>query len=102
MHNIIYLDYRSSSSKKKIMKNIERIVSKTGDAPYHYNLKFHKDIVCKNREEAKKKIEHLDNGWYDDHAVFYKDGRKKFWLVKIEYHCQFKESKCNIRLLSFY
>jgi hypothetical protein len=29
----------------------------------------------------------LDKGWYDDHAVRFRDGRKIFWLVKVEYHC---------------
>jgi hypothetical protein len=50
-------------------------------------LKFHRDIVCANRAEAMKKVTELDKGWYDDHAVFYKDGRKKNWLVKCEWHC---------------
>jgi hypothetical protein len=29
----------------------------------------------------------LDKGWYDDHAVRFRDGRKIYWLVKIEWHC---------------
>ena len=37
--------------------------------------------------EAMEKLASLDRGWYDDHAVFYKDGRKKYWLVKVEWHC---------------
>ena len=32
-------------------------------------------------------IEKMDNGWYDDHAVRYRDGRKIYWLVKVEWHC---------------
>jgi hypothetical protein len=48
---------------------------------------FHKEPVYKNRDEAKKAIEKLDKGWYDDHAVRYRDGRKIYWLVKVEWHC---------------
>jgi hypothetical protein len=54
---------------------------------YHGDLKFHEEPVYKNRDEAKKAIEQLDKGWYDDHAVRYRDGRKIYWLVKYEYHC---------------
>ena len=43
--------------------------------------------IDKNYEEAIAKVTALDKGWYDDHAVFYKDGRKKNWLVKCEWHC---------------
>lgn len=87
MHCIRHLDYHCSDSEKKIMKDITSIVDRDGDAPYHGNLSFHRNIVCKDRAEAEKKIDQLDKGWYSDHAVFYKQGRKKFWLVKIEYHC---------------
>ena len=38
-------------------------------------------------EEAMEKLASLDKGWYDDHAVMFRDGRKKFWLVKVEWHC---------------
>ena len=54
---------------------------------YHGNMTVHKDIICKNREEAERMIERLDTGWYSDHAVRYKDGRKLTWLIKYEYHC---------------
>ena len=36
--------------------------------------------------DSEKAIEKFDKGWYSDHAVRYRDGRKIFWLVKIEYH----------------
>lgn len=40
----------------------------------------------KNRAEALAAIEKMDRDWYDDHAVRYRDDRKIFWLVKVEYH----------------
>lgn len=87
-HSIGYLEYHCSTSEKQILKDLNRFAFDSEETSgYHGGLVFHKDIVCKNRDEAVKKIEELDNGWYDDHAVYFKDGRKKYWLVKYEYHC---------------
>lgn len=86
MHNIYYLSYHCSVSKHKIMNDIKERVKWEGDYPYHGQLAFHDDIICKDEDEARKTIKTLDRGFYDDHAVFYKDGRKKYWLVKIEFH----------------
>ena len=87
-HAIQYLDYHCSTSEKQILKDLNRFAYDPEErSGYHGNLKFHRDIVCKNRDEAKNAIDKLDRCWYDDHAVFYMDGRKKYWLVKCEYHC---------------
>lgn len=88
MHQIEHLTYHCSVSEKSILKDINRFAYDPQETSgYHGGLKFHRDIVCKNYDEAMKKIEELDNGWYDDHAVMYRDGRKKYWLVKVEWHC---------------
>lgn len=87
-HAIKYLDYHCSTSEKQILKDVNSFAYDPQETSgYHGNLKFHRDIVCRNREEAMEKLQELDKGWYDDHAIFYKDSRKKFWLVKIEWHC---------------
>lgn len=87
-HCIRHLDYHCSVSEKKILKDLNTFAFDPQESMgYHGNLKFHRDIICKNREEAEAKLKKLDKGWYDDHAVFYKDGRKKYWLVKCEWHC---------------
>lgn len=87
-HAIKYLDYHCSTSEKQILKDINSFAYDPQETcGYHGNLKFHRDIVCRNREEAMEKLQELDKGWYDDHAIFYKESRKKFWLVKIEWHC---------------
>ena len=87
-HQIEYLDYHCSTTEKQILKDLNRFAYDLQEtSSYHGNLKFHRDIVCANRAEAMKKVTELDKGWYDDHAVFYKDGRKKNWLVKCEWHC---------------
>lgn len=87
-HQIEYLDYHCSITEKQILKDLNRFAYDPQEtSSYHGNLKFHRDIVCANRAEAMKKVTELDKGWYDDHAVFYKDGHKKNWLVKCEWHC---------------
>ena len=87
-HAIKYLTYHCSKSESAILKDINSFAYDPQESNgYHGNLTFHRDIVCKNIEEAEEKLKELDKGWYDDHAVFYRDGRKKFWLVKVEWHC---------------
>ena len=86
-HEIRYLDFHCSISEKAIMKEIGRFAYDPQESSgYHGNLKFVKDPVYKNRDEAMKAISTRDKGWYDDWAVRYRDGRKIFWLVKVEYH----------------
>lgn len=87
-HAIGYRVYHCSVSKKKILADLNGFAYDPEETSgYHGNLKFHEDIICKNEEKAREVIGQLDKGWYDDHAVFFKDGRKKFWLIKFEYHC---------------
>jgi hypothetical protein len=86
-HAIGHRIYHCSTSEKQILKDLNSFAYDPEETSgYHGNLTFHKDIVCRNAEEAYQKLEELDKGWYDDHAVFFKDGRKKFWMVKYEYH----------------
>ena len=87
-HQIGYRIYHCSTSEAQILKDLNSFAYDPQESSgYHGNLKFHRDIVCKTVEEAEEKIKQLDNGWYDDHAVFFKDGRKKYWLVKYEFRC---------------
>ena len=87
-HQIGYRTCHCSTSEAQILKDLNSFAYDPQESSgYHGNLKFHRDIVCKTVEEAEEKIKQLDNGWYDDHAVFFKDGRKKYWLVKYEFHC---------------
>ena len=50
-------------------------------------LASHAVFLTKNIEEAEAAIKKFDRGWYSDHAVRYREGRKIFWLVKCEWHC---------------
>ena len=87
-HAIRHLDYHCSVSKRQILKDINSFSYDPQESSgYQGGLDFHDDIVCKTREEAMEKLASLDKGWSDDHAIYYKDGRKKYWLVKVESHC---------------
>ena len=87
-HAIRYLTYHCSTTETQILKDISSFAYDPEETSgYHGNLKFHRDIICKDEDEARQTIEKMDKGWYDDHAVFFKDGRKKYWLVKVEWHC---------------
>ena len=87
-HAIQYLDYHCSNSQKAILRDINSFAYDPQESSgYHGNLTWHNEPVYKNREEAKAAIAKLDKGWYDDHAVRYRDGRKIYYLVKVEWHC---------------
>ena len=87
-HAIRYLDYHCSTSETAILKDINRFAYDPQESSgYHGNLIFHKEPVYKTREEASAAIQRFDNGWYSDHAVRYREGRKIYWLVKVEWHC---------------
>ena len=86
-HAIRHLTYHCSVSQTAILKDINSFAYDPEESSgYHGDLTFHKEPVYKNREEAEAAIEQLDKGWYNDHAVRYREGRKIFWLVKVEYH----------------
>ena len=72
---------------KALKRHLSTAYDPQESSGYHGNMTIHKDIICKNRDEAMQMIQRLDRGWYDDHAVRYKAGRKMMWLVKYEYHC---------------
>lgn len=87
-HCIRHLDYHCSTSEKAILKDINSWAYDPQESSgYHGDLTFHKEPVYKNRDEALTAINKYDRGWYSDHAVRYRDGRKIYWLVKVEYHC---------------
>ena len=87
-HAIHHLDYPCKTTEKQILKDIGSFAYDPQEtSSYHGNMTFHKEPVYKNREEAIAAIKKFDLGWYSDHAVRYRDGRKIFWLVKVEYHC---------------
>lgn len=87
-HAIRYIDYPCRTTERQILKDIGSYAYDPQDTcGYHGNMTFHKEPVYKNREQAMAAIKQLDRGWYDDHAVRYREGRRINWLVKVEWHC---------------
>ena len=87
-HQIRHLDYHCSVSKTAILKDINRFAYDPQESSgYHGDMTFHREPVYRNREEAEEAIRKFDKGWYSDHAIRYRDGRKITWLVKVEWHC---------------
>ena len=87
-HAIRHLTYHCSTSEAAILKDLNRFAYDPQETSgYHGNMKFHREPVYANEEEARAAIQKLDRGWYDDHAVMFKQGRKKYWLCKVEWHC---------------
>ena len=87
-HAVRYLSFHCSVSKRQILKEINSFAYDPQESSgYHGNLTFHDDIICKDYEEAEEKLAQLERGWYYDHAVIFRQNRKKYWLIKIEYHC---------------
>ena len=57
-HQIRYLTYHCSTSEKAILKDLNRFAFDPEETSgYHGNLKFHRDIICKNYDEAVEKLE---------------------------------------------
>lgn len=73
------IDYFITDKRSDIMKiaddfaycNVDRY--ENPDGRYHGRMTIHDDIICESYTDALEKIQRLDNGWYDDHAVRYKD-----------------------------
>lgn len=88
MHQIRYLTFPCKTSEKAILKEIGQFAYDPMETSgYHGQMTFHKEPVYKSYDEAVHAIERMDRGWYDDHTVRYREGRRIFWLSKVEWHC---------------
>ena len=73
------INYYTTDDRKEIMTIAEEFAywnvdeQENPSRSYHGNMHIHDDIVCESYDDAMKKIDDLDRGWYDDHAVRYKD-----------------------------
>lgn len=89
-HQIVYREFGSKKTQKAIEKEMNSIAEHYSD--YHDGLAspiVFKDKCAdiKDRETAERFIENWAEGkFYPQLAVRYQDGRKKTWLVRIEFH----------------
>ena len=73
MHNIHYITCDEKVSKTSIMAEIQEQAELDGDG-YCSKFTWHDNIKpFDSYEKAEQFIKTVDNGWYDDHAVRYKD-----------------------------
>ena len=87
-HAIQHLDYPCKTTERQILKDVGSFAYDPQETcGYHGQMTFHREPVYSNREEAMAAIQKMDRGWYDDHAVRYREGRRINWLVKVEWHC---------------
>lgn len=84
MHNIGYLVYSEKANKNIVMDEIHTIARRNGDG-YNTTMKWHDELPPFETEaEAHQWIEEHDNGWYDDHAVLFRDYSNAKKTKKIE------------------
>lgn len=84
MHNIGYNTYDENVNRKKVMADIIEEAEENGDG-YSSRFTWHDEVPpLETYEDAKKFIKGKDNGWYDDHAVRFKDYTAAKKTAKIE------------------
>ena len=84
MHNIHYLTYAEKVNRKEVMADITEMARSDGDG-YSSRMTWHDEVEpFETYEEAKEFIRSRDNGWYDDHAVRFKDYSKATKTAKME------------------
>lgn len=86
-HSVNWITCKNNEINKCLKRHLATAYDPLESCGYHGNMTIHKDIICKSREDAEDFINSCDTGWYSDHAVRFKDGRKYIWLIKYEYHC---------------
>lgn len=76
-HRIQYIVADKNVNKKELLANIcEEVEHEDWEEGGSYDpnqLKWHDGRIYDTKEEAHEAIERLDNGWYDDHAVLFRD-----------------------------
>ena len=85
-HQIGHRVYHCSTSEKAILKDLNSFAYDPQETSgYHGNIKFHRDIVSKNEDEAYKVIEKLD-----DYPVYpcccdcdFADCDPRLWLCEV-------------------
>ena len=84
-HAIDYLIVKKRSDIMDAAENFAAINVDRGENPsgrYESRMTIHDDIICDSYEDAVQRIQSLDNGWYDDHAVRFRDNPKESAKMK--------------------
>ena len=91
-HEIYYYTCKEDCNRKFVMQEIAEHAQREGDG-YHSRMTWHDGIPPLESEEAAHEfIKKHDNGWYDDHAVRFKDYSRAEKTAKIkEYETKISE-----------
>lgn len=73
-HSISYHTFSYKTKQKDIFEDIcAWAYDPQESGGYHGNLTFHENRIYECKEDAEEAIRKFDKGWYDDHAVLFKD-----------------------------
>lgn len=91
-HQIYHITCKENVNRSVVMANIAAHAKREGDG-YSSKMTWHDRVApLESEEEAENFIKSHDNGWYDDHAVRFKDYSKAVKTKKIEeYEAKIKE-----------
>ena len=82
-HMIDYMSFKKDTSEKTMYKVRADFIEDNGEREHGMlishdsGFRLHRDIICESYDDAVDKIRQLDNGWYDDHGVLYKEYKGK-------------------------
>lgn len=81
-HSIRYMDFPRNTTRSKMALEREWVLEDEGERDggvllsHDNGFTLHENIICDSYDDAVRKIDELDRGWYDDHGVLYRDYSK--------------------------
>lgn len=81
-HFVTYMEFSKKATRADMFAARARVLEDNGERDNGYLLssdsgfKLHSNTIYNSREEAREAIAALDNGWYDDHGVLFRDYSK--------------------------
>lgn len=75
-HIVNYITADKNANRRNIIASIQEEVYHEDwqeDGSYHGNLTWHENKIYDCRQDAYDAIDKFDKGWYDDHAVLFRD-----------------------------
>ena len=77
MHNIEYSSYPLNVNRKEVKRQWDEVVShedwREGASSLPNPIRWIEDGISNSYDEAEERIKKIDNGWYDQIAVKYKN-----------------------------
>lgn len=90
-HEIMYYEYDENVNKKEVEADLNHVASmegwREGSSGLSKPITWHDNIICEDYSSAREYIDKIDDGWYDQIAVKYKElipGKKTKAQIKKE------------------